>query len=171
MIGEDLRELAADIEHELSRLGVLASSVADVRREIEKGSAPARFLYESLALELHNFYTGCERVFRIVASELNGSVPSEPDWHRRLLERMASSREGRPAVVSPETARRLAEYLGFRRVVRNLYGYELEPDRVRRLAESLPEVWDRTRAEILAFSAWLRRLAESAQPEIRHGNA
>lgn len=163
MSSDDLRELAGDIEHEVARLEALASSVADVMREMEKGSAPERFLCESLALELHNFYTGCERVFRIVASELNGSVPSQPDWHRRLLERMASSREGRPAVVSAETAGLLAEYLGFRHVVRSVYGYELEPDRVRRLAERLPEVWDRVRADLLAFSAWLRRLAGSTQ--------
>ena len=39
-------------------------------------------------LKLHNFYTGCERIFQMVISKLNGAPPSGFDWHRRLLDRM-----------------------------------------------------------------------------------
>jgi hypothetical protein len=40
---------------------------------------------ESAALRLHNFYTGCERIFRLIAAEVNGGVPKDLDWHKRLL--------------------------------------------------------------------------------------
>ncbi|MEM1255545.1 MAG: hypothetical protein AAGI69_24165 [Cyanobacteria bacterium P01_H01_bin.21] len=48
---------------------------------------------------------------------------------------MSTKREGRVAVVRPETAKQLREILGFRYVVRSLYGFELAPNRIARLID------------------------------------
>lgn len=134
----EIRELATDIETELRRLTRLEASIQQVKSEIERDPARATLFYENLALKLHNFYTGCERIFRIVASELDGALPSGYDWHQRLLDRVSLGRQGRPALVTSETVRRLREYLAFRHIVRNIYGFELEPSRVKQLvAEAL----------------------------------
>ncbi len=157
--GSEIRELVADIETELDRLTRLDAEMRRVEDEIERDPSHAPLFHESLALKLHNFYTGCERIFQLIASEINGGVPSSFDWHRRLLERMASEREGRIAVISPETAALLAEFLAFRHIVRNLYGFELDPARVGALAARQPAVWRRAESEIRQFAAWLRELA------------
>jgi len=127
MSSAEIRELAGDIELELQRLAHLETEIAQVRSEIQRDPDRAKLFYENLALKLHNFYTGCERIFRLVASELNGAVPSGYDWHKRLLDRMSVERNGRPVIVTRGTARRLEEYLAFRHVVRNVYGFELDP--------------------------------------------
>ena len=159
----NLRELAADIEFEIERLLQLEQSIAYVQQEIEQDPKHSELFYENLALKLHSFYTGCERIFSLVATELNGDVPSGTDWHKRLLDRMSTEREGRIAVVRPETAKQLREILGFRHVVRSLYGFELEPARIARLINSYPAVWAQTHTDMIQFVAWLRQLAKTLE--------
>lgn len=155
----ELGALAADMLAELEKMQRLAAQVQRVKTELETDPASADFLYDSCALKLHNFYTGCERIFQLVANELNGGLPAGSDWHRRLLDRMKTEREGRPAVISTELAAKLAEYLGFRHAVRRLYGYELEPDRIDKLMRLYPAVWQQFEQEIQVFIAWLEALA------------
>lgn len=70
---------------------------------------------ESAALRLHNFYTGCERIFRLIASDVNRTVPDSRDWHKRLLTQVSLDIEAvRPAVISNEVQRTLEELLAFR---------------------------------------------------------
>ena len=148
----DLRELIADIETELVRLERLALGLQQVRSSIQQEPEQAAIFYESLALKLHNFYTGCERIFQLIISELNGSLPSGYDWHKRLLERMSIEREDRPALISTNTAQRLQEYLGFRHIVRNLYGFELDPERIDRLVENQSPLWQQFAQEVRSLS-------------------
>jgi len=155
-----IRELAADLEAELQRLARLEVAIAQVQSEIAHDPERAALFYENLALKLHNFYTGSEKILQLVAIELNGGVPSGSDWHKRLLERMSQLREGRPAVFEPDTARRLTEFLGFRHIVRNLYGFELDPDRVASLVEKYPGMWRDVQSDVTRFVSWLRNLAE-----------
>jgi hypothetical protein len=64
----------------------------------------------------------------------------------------------RPAVISPETEASLEEYRRFRHLVRNLYATTLAPDRVDPLLKQLPEVWQKARAELVAFADFLAEL-------------
>jgi len=163
MSSSEIRELAEDIEVELRRLARLETQTQQVRAEIERDPARAALFYENMALKLHHFYTGCERIFQIVASELNSGLPSSYDWHRRLLDRMSAEREGRPAMVTVETAGRLQEYLAFRHVVRNIYGFELDPLRVERLVADYPSVWHQFETQARDFVNWLRALADQLE--------
>jgi hypothetical protein len=153
--------LAVDIEAELEQLKHLANDIAAVQVEIRCDPGHARLFYENLALKLHNFYTGCERIFNLIVAELNGAPLSGYDWHQRLLERMAVVWEDRPPLLTRETVRQLREYLGFRHVVRNLYGYELDTERIERLVERYPAVWQAFYTEVKRFADWLRILANS----------
>jgi HepT-like protein len=87
------------------------------------------------------------------------SVPSTHDWHRELLRQMAVEvPELRPQVISAATAA-VDEYLRFRHVVRNVYAFEFEPERIERLAADLRPVLERIEKELLAFAAFLESLA------------
>lgn len=156
----ELKEIALDIEVELEHLSRLEQEIDKVSQLIETSPELADLLYENQGLKLHNFYTGCERIFRVVASELNGALPTGYDWHKRLLERMSISREGRPAVVSSTTVKALEKYLAFRHVVRNIYGYELEAERVAQLIEGYGLTWQRFEREMRQFVGWLRVTAD-----------
>ena len=78
---------------------------------------------------------------------------------------MKAEREGRPAVISASMTAsmtvKLQEYLGFWHVVRSLYGYELNLERIAKLVSTYPEVWHQFEREIQAFVIWLKALAVS----------
>ncbi|GAB4526183.1 MAG: hypothetical protein Kow0063_00120 [Anaerolineae bacterium] len=156
----ELKEIALDIEVELGQLSRLTAEIEKVDALIAELPDLADLLYENQGLKLHNFYTGCERIFRIVASELNGALPDGYDWHKRLLDRMAVAHEGRPAVISRKTAQSLEKYLAFRHVVRNIYGYELEAERIARLVAQQAVVWQEFENDVRAFVTWLRDTAD-----------
>jgi len=44
-------------------------------------------------------------------------------------------------------------------VVRNVYGFDLDIERVARLIQTYPAVWHQFESEMQAFIAWLRELA------------
>lgn len=157
---DELRELALDIQMELDHLRRLERDTEQVQAEIKRDPARATLFYENLALKLHNFYTGCERIFYLVASELNGASPSGFDWHKRLLERMGIEREGRLALLSADTVHSLREFLSFRHVVRNIYGFELDMERVAQMAARYPQVWRQFETDVSRFVGWLQELAD-----------
>jgi hypothetical protein len=157
----ELLVIATDLELELRQMKRLEQDILAVQQEIQRDPERAKLFYEVQALKLHNFYTGCERIFSLIVSEFDGSKPSGFDWHKRLLQRMTVAQQERLPVISAETARRLDEYLGFRHVVRNVYSFDLDVDRVARLVQTYPTTWQNFEAEIQAFIEWLRVLAAS----------
>ncbi|MEZ4556734.1 MAG: hypothetical protein R2851_08955 [Caldilineaceae bacterium] len=152
--------IVVDIETELGHLDRLAADIQDVQREIATDPEHRRIFYENLALKLHNFYTGCERIFNVVTSELNGGPPTGYDWHQRLLDRMAADWGERPAIITAATATDLREFLSFRHVVRNVYGYELDPERIERLLEKYPQTWTAFRSDVENFIRQLKTMAD-----------
>ena len=59
------------------------------------------------------------------------------------------------AVISTETGTRLGEYRWFRRVVRNVYTPGFDFPKLGKLVNFAPELCARTKAELLAFAAFL----------------
>ena len=116
---------------------VLARRVArEIELEIESinrlrselASAPAgddTFALRARGSILHDFYTGVERVFV------------------------------RPAVISTALAEELGEFLRFRHVFRNVYGFVLQADRLGSLQKKMPGVLEWFVTEMRVFLAWL----------------
>lgn len=121
----------------------------------------ADFYLDSVALSLHDFYTGLERAFRQIAAVVDESVPAGPNWHEELARQMAAEcPQVRPAVVSSKSLEALDEYLRFRHVVRNVYAFEFDAERLGRLVEALDPTFGQVRSELQAFADFLERLAQ-----------
>jgi hypothetical protein len=161
MSAKELQEIALDIATEVNRLNQLESQMRLVQAAMLTNPALADICAESLALKLHNFYTGCERIFQIIASELNGGLPSSYDWQRRLLNRMSKPQDYRPAVLREDTLYKLNEYLSFRHVVRNIYGFELEKQKLENLVNNYYNTWSQVQEDINSFILWLKTTADS----------
>lgn len=159
----ELQEVARDIHNELKQLSQLNLEIKTTQQLSQQQPHLNQVFCESLALKLHNFYTGCERIFKIIASELNGGLPSDYNWHQRLLSRMANSQNNRPAIISQDTAKQLKDYLSFRHVVRNVYGFELDRNRVNELVNHYYLVWENFNREVNEFINWLHQLAEELE--------
>jgi hypothetical protein len=120
---------------------------------------------DSVALGLHNFYSGLERLFEKVAKVVDGTLPSGANWHQLLLEQMSlESPQLRPALISVESRRALEEYRGLRHVVRNVYAFQLDPDKLRYLVEAAPLVFSQIKTECLAFAAFVEHKAQVEIP-------
>ena len=144
------RRLAAEIRHELDSLDQIRDQNAAAPRD------DAIFTLRARGSILHDFYNGIERVFVRIAEELDGGVPQGDQWHRQLVTDMSIAIPGiRPAVIDPALADALGEFLRFRHVFRNVYGFVLDPERMRPLGERLPVVLATFRHQIQVFLTWL----------------
>lgn len=153
-------ETIAEIEEDLFSLESVCNSINETYKIFPDNEQQKIIYKESLALKLHNYYTVCERVFEKIAVDLNGGVPDKYDWHRRLLHSMTLEiKDRRPKVISIETEKMLSEYLGFRHVVRNIYGYELDFERMSHLIDKLSPTNLRFTEEINTFIKFLKTLS------------
>jgi hypothetical protein len=118
---------------------------------------------DAAALNLHDFYAGLERVFHHIATTIDKSMPSGPEWHRDLLRQMqVALSQLRPPVLSAETIKALDEFLRFRHVVRNIYTFEFESQRIELLVQRLRPCFERVQNELLSFANFLEQLAQDA---------
>ena len=144
------RRLAAEIENELGRLDQIVEEAASAPRD------DSPFGLRGRGSIVHDFYSGIERIFQRIAEELNGGVPQSTQWHRQLMTDMSLPiPELRPAVISAALAEELGDFLRFRHVFRNTYGWELRADRIRPLEDRLPAVKDEFRSQVRDFLSWM----------------
>jgi len=64
----------------------------------------------------------------------------------------------RPPVLTIASVRNLDEYLRFRHVVRNVYTFSLNPERVEGLVKGLDPIFDQLRQEPLMFAQFLEKV-------------
>ncbi len=115
----------------------------------------------SVALNLHSFYNGLERIMELVALEMDGGTLGGEAWHTELLRQMILKVPGvRPAVLSSNTGQQLDEYRKFRHRVRNIYATQLDAARMEYLIDNLPSAWQQVRTELLAFADFLEHLED-----------
>ena len=113
---------------------------------------PSEMEVRGVGSYVHDFYNGIERIFERIAVGLEGSLPGGEKWHILLLEQMEAHRSGvRPAVIDHALEVRLLDYLRFRHRFRHTYGYRLEWDKLRPLAEGLSEILEVFRQELALF--------------------
>jgi hypothetical protein len=119
------------------------------------------FYLDGVALNLHGFYNGIERIFERIAVLVDGIKPAGENWHMVLLQQMSEEVKGiRPAVISVPTRRHLDEYRGFRHVIRNVYTFNFEVAKLENLIIKLRPLFTQIQKELLAFSDFLAEQAE-----------
>ena len=98
--------VAQRIRSELIELERVLQRIQEGWKRAER--AADDFYLDSVALNLHGFYSGLERIFEVIASNLDGSRPEGENWHQQLLDQMAAEvLEIRPAVISKSSCKSL----------------------------------------------------------------
>jgi hypothetical protein len=152
--------LAERIRGEMTDLDRSAARVSAAWMRGKRATADQDYYLDAVALNLHGFYSGVERLFELTARYIDRTVPDGESWHRELAIRMAQEvPDVRPAVISPDVASDLDEYRRFRHLVRNVYATNLVPAKMQGLVERLPLLWPRLRAELVAFATFLERIS------------
>jgi hypothetical protein len=156
MNDEELIKLVERIRQELDEL-------QRVMGRINEGWERARrsnddYYLDSVALNLHGFYSGFERIFTQIAEIIDDNLPHGEDWHMLLLRQMRSEIPGiRPAVISTETGEMLDDLRKFRHIVRNVYTQRLDPVRLEKLVKGSSGMFNQLKAEITAFVVFLEQ--------------
>ena len=150
MRDEELVKLAERIRQELGEISRVVTRTSEGWERARRSNDD--YYLDSVALNLHGFYSGFERLFTQIAEVVEGDLSHGESWHQLLLRRML-----RPAVISKETGAELDDYRGFRHVVRNVYAYKFEPDKLEKLVRSVPDLFAQLRAELLAFASFLEQ--------------
>lgn len=143
----------------------LERTLAAIQRHWQKAHTAAvdqDAYLNSVALNLHSFYSGLERLFELIAVELDGGTLGGEAWHTELLRQMALDLPGvRPPVLQRDTAAQLDEYRRFRHRIRNIYAMNLDPTRMEGLVTKLPALWTQIRQELETFIGLLNELTHA----------
>ncbi|MDI6735936.1 MAG: hypothetical protein QME42_07065 [bacterium] len=146
-LSQRIREEATDLEQVLHR----------IQEGWQRAQIKADDYYlDGVALNLHGLYAGLERLFERIAAIVEQHLPQGANWHKKLLDQMASEQPGlRPAVISTISYQELDEYRGFRHVVQNVYAFRFNPAKLQHLVEQSPTMFSQVRQELLAFANFI----------------
>jgi hypothetical protein len=154
MKDEDLRELTARIRQEMEEIQRVLGRMKEGWERARRSNDD--YYLDGVALNLHGFYSGVERIFAQIAETIDGQVPRGENWHQVLLQQMMDEvSHVRPAVISTEIGKRLNEHRGFRHIVRNVYSYKLDAAKMGKLVLSAQDLFSQLQLEITAFVAFL----------------
>ncbi|MEZ4727721.1 MAG: hypothetical protein R3E79_11375 [Caldilineaceae bacterium] len=158
----------------IAEYAALATRIRQTLLDLDRVAARAEALFrqyqqsnddgylDGVALNLHGFYSGIERIFEDIARTVDRSIPTSAEWHRDLLLQMADEVSTiRPAVIDVAARRCLDEYRGFRHIVRNVYTFNLRPSRLQELTTDLPGCYAAVKGAILHFITFLEDTGQS----------
>lgn len=155
-MSNQLHRLAARIRDELAEIEQVQSRIEAGWQRVQHSGDD--YYLDGVALNLHGFYSGLERIFELIATRVDNTKPSGENWHQALLVQMTTEVPGvRPAVISESSHSRLDEYRGFRHVVRNVYTYKFDPAKVEKLVSNIQASFAQVRAELSAFAKFLEQ--------------
>lgn len=150
--------LKTEIEKDLRDLERLDDEMSEVLRHPNPSFLETR----AAGSILHDFYSGIEKIFRRIASRIDRDVPSGEDWHTDLLIRMSVPIDSiRPPVIGEKLKERLGEYLRFRHLFRNIYGFELRWERCKALGMMMGEILKIFKSEIREFLGFIDSIKDS----------
>jgi hypothetical protein len=149
-------QIAEKIEFELEEINSLFELYKDELRAINQ--KPNLMELTAFAGVLHSFYNGVEKIFLVIAKNIDKKIPDDSKWHKTLLSQMTTDNESRCAVLSQELKVRLLDYLAFRHFFRHTYSFRLEWEEMEDLIKSINDVWRKFKSEITGF---LKRIQKS----------
>jgi len=86
-MSESLNHLAMRIRSELTEIeDTLKRATEGVKRAKQTGDD---YYLDGVALNLHSFYSGTERIFELIAANVDDMLPKGENWHQALLMQMA----------------------------------------------------------------------------------
>ncbi len=147
-----IARVIAEIEEEISNLRILAEEFQNLKED-------NRFYLRIASSIFHDFYSGVEKIFKKIAEDLNGGLPNSDNWHKELLHEMSMEiTELRPVVIQKDTEEKLLEFLKFRHLSRNNYGFSLKKEKMTHLFEAFPITLEQFSLELSSFIRWLKTL-------------
>ncbi len=132
------RKLTERINDECIKIESTVDAIVKGLEDIE--TAPniyKDYIEEAIVNKLADVYSGIERIFERIASEVDGYTPRGNRWHKDLLEQMTEQRPERSPVISQDIFHLLSQLLEYRHKVNKLYADELLYENTEEHAKSI----------------------------------
>ena len=144
-----LENVRSNIAFEIDEINHLFELYNDL---LQVNSSPVLLEITSMASVLHSFYTGIEKIFLIIAKQVDQNTPSGKNWHTELLNQMMLENEFRAPVISGDLRDHLASYMQFRHFYRHAYSNYLAWEEMKDLWVNIISVWAVIQREIEKWS-------------------
>ena len=92
---------------------------------------------------IHNFYNGVENILKQLAILKGISIPQGPSWHTDLIEACIEHQ-----IISAATSQMLKKYLSFRHFFSHAYSFDLDPQKIAPLLQTIRDVHKRFTQDI-----------------------
>lgn len=160
----DIELLKADIKSEMGKLEKLCQEFMPMAEKLALSEDDvSKHDIIVLGYLMHNFYNGCENMFRSIARFFENEMDAD-SWHKDLLRRMTFEIEGfRPRVISDQLYLLLDDFRGFRHKFRYAYSFELDWEREKVVARKFKKTWALLQNEIGVFMGKLEKIPEEPQ--------
>ncbi|MEW5830091.1 MAG: hypothetical protein AB1846_14445 [Chloroflexota bacterium] len=156
MSDEEFSDLIKRIHQESDEIQRVLARITDGWERARRANDD--YYLDSVALNLHGFYSGFERIFTQIAETVDGDLPRGENWHDLLLRQMAGEiPDVRPAVISADTRTLLDELRRFRHVVRNVYTHNFSPENIGKLVKYASDAFEHLNAELSAFIVFIEK--------------
>jgi hypothetical protein len=142
----------AEIMEELENISRIVSIIEKRKKEIKQHGVDTEVYLDSIIHNIENFYMGIEEIFKRIAIFTDEGIPEGSRWHSILIKGMARDILGvRPPVIKDETRLLLDEYRKFRHPVRNIYTFNIIPQKVIKLSRGITNVFHALTKDIKEF--------------------
>ncbi|MBI4682225.1 MAG: hypothetical protein HY757_03900 [Nitrospirae bacterium] len=128
------RQLLAEKENVEAAMSNLQAALSREEKTVIELAAIGTFL--------HNIYSGIENIMKQILKSKGIAVPKSETWHKELLNLSVSQK-----ILSEQLADSLYEYLTFRHFFVHAYGFMLDEDQLKDLANNISNIWSQFLAE------------------------
>lgn len=147
---------AGRVRHELGDLDRLFDRLRTVSARARVAQIDREVYFDAVALYLHDLYVGVECILVLVSEGVDDTMPRGDHWRLKLLEQARVPVRGlRPEVFSEAQFALLDELRRFRQVVRHVYTFDFEQDRIAALADRVVAGYPAVRADFARFAEFL----------------
>jgi HepT-like protein len=158
---KEVLRFKAEIMEELENVSRIVSIIEKRKKEIKKHGVDAEVYLDSIIHNIENFYMGIEEIFKRIAMFTDEGIPEGSRWHSILIKGMARDIPGvRPPVIKDETRLLLDEYRKFRHLVRNIYTFNIIPQKITKLAQSITKVFNMLQKDLTIFLNILEKITK-----------
>ncbi|MBC8430496.1 MAG: antitoxin [Desulfobacterales bacterium] len=155
----NLELLKADIYDELEKLEHLEQEFSKVEKMIDLSAEKVSYIDRgAIGYLLHNFYNGCENIFRSITRFFENDLAPQ-DWHKDLLKRMKLEISGfRPNVIDEALYCLLDDFRAFRHKFRHSYAFELDWEKECLVAKKFHDTANKFKNQINIFLSMLEQI-------------
>jgi len=157
---KEVLRFKTEIMEELENISRIAGVIEKRKREMKKHTLDADVYLDSIVHNIENFYMGIEEIFKRIAVFTGEGTPEGPRWHIALIKGMARDIRGvRPSVIKDGTRILLDEYRKFRHLVRNIYTFNIIPQKVMKLARGITKTFNAFKRDIKKFINLIEKIS------------